>query len=214
MAAPQMTPLFIVMLSLVGLLTSGCASRMVPFSNELRTEHNLSPEDIQSLQFYVSNSVKLRREVASDRRVIRGGQLKLHKGKTIEEIVIEKKTPGVAETITDSTISVSFEEGSTIDFSLKTPRTTAFLLKPNDNTRFAEEPDPFPGSAAPILAERSPAALLGNYFLTIEPEGTLVTFRSKLFEAVEDSYRAHLMIDAEALEDVVESHSVLGGRTL
>jgi len=41
-----------------------------------------------------------------------------------------------------------------------------------------------------------------------------VTFRSKLFEAVEDSYRAHLMIDAEALEDVVESHSVLGGRTL
>jgi hypothetical protein len=41
-----------------------------------------------------------------------------------------------------------------------------------------------------------------------------VPFQGQLFEALEDSYRAHLLIDADKLDDVVENRTVLPGRTL
>ena len=199
--------------AMFGVIASGCASLQVPFTNELRQEHNLSADDIESLQFYLSDEVKLRREVESGGRVISRGQLRLHKGKTIDEVVIEKETPGVAVALDEQSIRISFEEGSSLNFSLEVGQ-PSLLVPIHSESRFAEPPNPFPGEGFHQRPHREPTVSSGNYFLAIDPDGSLVTFRGKLFEAIDSSYRAHLMIDAEALEEVIENRTVLGGRTL
>ena len=89
------------------------------------------------------------------------------------------------------------------------------LVPVHTESRFADPPDPFPGrDFHPDPPAERTRSLLGNYFLAIDEDGSVVTFRGKLFEAVESSYRAHLMIDAEALEEVIENRTVLGGRKL
>src|SRR5687768_10269726 len=98
---------------------TGCSATFVPFTQDLRTRHSLTDDDLHQLQYYVSHEVKLRREVQTLGRDITGGELKLLAGKTIEEIVIEEQTPCVAVAVDSSTITVSFEEGSELRFSLR-----------------------------------------------------------------------------------------------
>jgi hypothetical protein len=80
------------------------------------------------------------------------------------------------------------------------------------STGFAEPPDPFPGEQS--VASDPPVELFGSYFLRTDSGSTFVTFRGRVWEAVEESLQAHLMIDAESLEEVVEERTVLGGRRL
>jgi hypothetical protein len=133
-------------------------------------------------------------------------------GKTIEEVVIEEHTPGVAVAVNESTLAVSFEPGSSLNFSAKSGQ-----LSPEPSQTFAEPPDAFPGNRPPSLdvpAKRAPTGIFtGNYFLAIEPGGR-ITFQTKSFEAVEESFQAHLMIDSDTLEDVVENRKVLPGMRL
>ena len=130
-------------MALASQVLTGCAS-MVPFTHEIRTEHDLAAEDLKGLQFYVSNDVVLRREAEVRGRTIDDGQLKLHAGKTIEEIVIAEHTPGVAVAMDATSITISFEEGSALDFSLKTGAPQPLRLEP-DNGGFAEPPRSLPG---------------------------------------------------------------------
>jgi hypothetical protein len=183
---------------------------MVPFTHEIRAEHRLTRDDLQELQFYLSDTVTLRREARSIGREIDDGRLELRSGKVIEEVVIEKDTPGVAVAVNATTVSVSFEEGSAIEFALRTGEPAPLRLEPR--TGFAEPPDPFPGQHGRTV-EDTPLTLdgVGNYWLTMDGS-SFVTFRGVTWEAVADSYKAHLVIDAEALEEVVESRTVLGGR--
>lgn len=191
---------------------TGCAST-VPFTHEIRTEHDLGPDELEGLQFYVSNDVVLRREVEVRGRTIDDGQLKLHAGKSIEEVVIEKHTPGVAVAMDDLSITISFEEGSALDFALKTGTPQPLRLEPS-NGGFAEPPDPFPGDHGPRLIDE-PAFVdaIGNYWLDHDDDNRVV-FVGKDWELVDQSYRAHLVIDSSSLEEVVERRTTLGGRTL
>jgi hypothetical protein len=191
----------------------GCAGTMVPFTHEIRAEHHLTRDDLQELQFYLSDTVTLRREARSIGREIDNGRLELRSGKTIEEVVIEKDTPGVAVAVDASTISVSFEAGSAISFALRTGEAVPLRVEP-PSMGFAEPPDAFPGEHGRIVDD-TPLTLdgVGNYWLTMDGS-SFVTFRGVTWEAVADSYKAHLVIDAEALEEVVESRTVLGGRKI
>ena len=53
----------------------------------------------------------------------------------------------------------------------------------------------------------------GNYFMVFEPGGK-VKFQTREFEAVEESFQAHLMIDSDTLDDVVKNRKVLKGLRL
>jgi hypothetical protein len=195
-------------------LLAGCASKMVPFTHELRTQYDLQDEDVRSLQFYVSHTVKLRRELESTGTRISGGTLKLQSGKLIEEIVIEDKTPGIALDVNRDALLVSFEEGSALGFVLRGAEPApSGPLRIESTGGFAEPPNAFPGDS--IERPREPLAnLIGSYFLDTDTSGAMVTFQGRVWEAVEGSLQAHLMIDAEELEDVSESHTVLKGRRL
>ncbi len=193
---------------------TGCGS-MVPFTHEIRSTHDLSNDDLRSLQFYVSNDVKLRRELHTKGRTISDGNLKLHAGKAVEEIVIPEKTPGVAVAIDDHTIRISFEEGSSLEFSLRTAPAQPLVQQPQ-SLGFAEPPDAFPGERwqqAPRDNVIFVDSDVGSYWLDADEDG-LVSYRGKTWEAIEDSFRAHLMIDAESLEEVVENQTTLRGRRL
>lgn len=199
-------------MALASQVLTGCAS-MVPFTHEIRTEHDLGPQELEGLQFYVSNDVVMRREVEVRGRTIDDGELKLHAGKTIEEVVIEEGTPGVAVAMDDVSITISFEEGSALDFTLKTGTPQPLRLEPS-NGGFAEPPDPFPGDHRPRLMDE-PAFVdaIGNYWLDADDDNHVI-FVGKDWELVDQSYRAHLVIDSSSLEEVVERSTTLGGRRL
>lgn len=200
--------------ALLALALAGCGPRLVPFTHELRAQHNLSAADLKNLQFYVSHQITLRRELESGgSQVTANHKLLVVAGKTIEEVVIEEHTPGVAVQIGERTIAVSFEPGSSFLFAAAaepgTPEPAA--------QAFASPPDPFPGNNQ-VAGDPEPnpfpspsgGAFGGSYWLATT-DGGKVNFQGRVFEAVEDSLKAHLMIDAESLEEVVEERKVLPG---
>ncbi|MCC6527770.1 MAG: DNA-directed RNA polymerase [Polyangiaceae bacterium] len=198
----------------LGLGATGCA-KLAPFTHELRTASSLTAEDIKNLQFYVSHEIHLRRELKTDSRQITGNhKLVVTAGKTIEEVVVEEETPGVAVEVGPRHIEISFEEGTSLRFALRGEAPP--VSQPLKKTRpYAEGPNPFPGNdPEPEAVPVRESGVGGSYFITLDPGGRNVTFQGVTFEAVEQSYQAHLLIDTEALEDVVENRTVLGGRKL
>ncbi len=197
---------------LIAALLMGCGSNMVPFSHELRRQNQLTDDDVRQLQFYVSHEVRLRRDATRTGRHIEGGRLKMLRGKQVEEVVVRDATPGIALNVSADAIEVSFQRGSSLLFRLHGddwPLVTQPLRK--EKARFATSPDPFPE-----VTKRAPEpeiAGFGSYFLKTSGDRQ-VAFQGKLWEAVSESFNAHLMIDAEALEEVVETHDVLEGRKL
>ncbi|XXT21458.1 DNA-directed RNA polymerase [Sorangium sp. So ce429] len=198
-------------LATVCLFLAGCGPRLVPFTHELRVQHDLTDRDVKNLQFYLSHEVALRRELTSERSQITSShKLLLVSGKVIEEVVVEERTPGVVVDARAGALLVSFEPGASLAFSAAPEPSAPAPSFPG----FATPPDPFPGNAGPLLAVplASPegGAPGGNYWLAAGPGGE-VRYQGKAFSAIEGSLRAHLLIDADALEEVVERRKVLPG---
>lgn len=194
-------------LALSGL--SGCKTTLIPFTHELKDQHRLSDGDLKNLQYYVSSTVTLRRELGkAESSVTPGHKLRVFSGKTIEEVVIERETPGVAMKVEAGKLAVSFEPGAALDFGVDG---ALVGLEPAPPPRFAEGPNPFPGNGEPPAPPAQPESLFtGNYWLAVDGKGE-VTYQGKAWAVTETGGRAHLLIDAEALEKVVKNRKVLPG---
>jgi len=195
----------------LGLFVTGCGSGLIAFTHELRAENRLTDDEIKNLQFYVSHKITLRRELESGNREVTGNhKLLLTAGKSIEEVVVAEKTPGIAVQVRSGQISISFEHGTSLDFVVEGAKgmgseAMAAISRP--------PPDPFPGNARPPeLAPTRPSSdsFSGNYWLWVEPWGQ-VAFAGKPFDAVDDSAQAFLMIDSDTLKEVVKNRKVLPG---
>jgi hypothetical protein len=202
------------LLPALALLTfgTGCGRTMIPFTAELRAEHRLSDADVKNLQFYLSDDITLRRELESGSRQVTGNhRLLLLSGKTVEEVTVAGGTPGVAVSVSDARIAVSFDPGSSLTFSTTGELEAAHEVVKSER-RFAEPPDPFPGNEGGDDEQFGGrrASAFGRYLLATDGGGR-VTFMGQSFGTVDDSARAHLMIDSEKLEEVVESEKVLPG---
>jgi hypothetical protein len=210
----RISSIAIAFVALLGLLVTGCGPRLVPFTHELRVQHNLQKADLKNLQYYVSHRITLRRELESGGSQVTGShKLLVVLGKTIEEVVIEEHTPGVAINVEDRSMAVSFEPGSSMLFVVGAePGAVSSSVD-----QFASPPDPFPGNSPQREPDPFPVTgggeVGGSYWLASGPGGR-VTFQGKVFAAVEESLQAHLLIDAESLEEVVENRKVLPGVTL
>lgn len=206
--------LFFLVTTLLALASlTGCTS-YVPFTQELRTAHGLSRDDLKNLQFYVSHRITLRREVESGgSQITPGHKLLLVSGKTIEEVVVEEHTPGVATQVGDSMLSVSFEPGASILFAAASEPGATSL--PASITYADAPPDPFPGNNSarpePLQTRGSPAS--GTYWLSLAPGGD-VTYQGRVFKTIDDTVKAHLLINAQSLEEVVKKRKVLPGMRL
>lgn len=196
--------------------TTGCAS-YVPFTEELRTQNDLHEAELRNLQLYVSDDIVLRREATSTgRQITPGHRLVLLSGKTVEEVVIEEHTPGVMTRLGEGWMTVDFGGGTVLEFAVRGVDPVvdgAFAVQP-EGGRFAEPPDPFPGDREPALVRpRTRSFGSGGYFIALTPGGE-VRLGDKLYQAVEDTLSAHLVLDADELEEEVEVKTVVRGREL
>lgn len=192
----------------IALLSTGCRG-FIDFTHELRDQHSLTRDELKNLQFYTSSTITLRRELESGGKQITGNhKLLLVAGKTIEEVVIESKTPGIAVAVSDHSITVSFDQGTSLEF-------VAAGNGARPSEAFASAPDPFPGNS-PERREPEPVLLqgyFGPYALAVSPGGQVV-FQGKTFEAMGDSLKAHLLIGGESFEEVVKQNKTLPGMRL
>lgn len=201
----------LVAVAAIALSSSGCHS-FIDFTHELRDQHSLTGAELKNLQYYTSSTITLRRELESGGKQITGNhKLVVVAGKTIEEVVIESKTPGIALAVGDHSITVSFEQGTSIEFVASGTGGVTRIAE-----QFASPPsDPFPGNN-PERHEPEPQLLqgyFGPYALATTPGGQVV-FQGKTFEAVGDSLQAHLMIGGESFEETVKQHKTLPGMRL
>jgi hypothetical protein len=193
----------------IALLSTGCRG-FIDFTHELRDQHSLTRDELKNLQYYTSSTITLRRELESGGKQITGNhKLLLVAGKTIEEVVIESKTPGIAVAVSDHSITVSFDQGTSLEF------VASGGGSPRPTETFATAPDPFPGNN-PERRDPEPVLLqgyFGPYALALSPSGQVV-FQGKTFEAVGDSLKAHLLIGGESFEEVVKQNKTLPGMRL
>ncbi|MEO7329913.1 MAG: DNA-directed RNA polymerase [Minicystis sp.] len=196
---------------LFSLAATGCSS-MVPFTHELRTASGLTNEEVKNLQFYTSNKMIFRREVESGgKQITEGHKLLLTSGKMVEEVVVDARTPGIAVSIDSATITVSFEPGSSLSFVLSGDR---FAPTPTPGAgEFAQPPEPFPGNHSMASYPERGTDLTGNYWLGVGSTGR-VRYEGKLFDVMDQSSDAYLMIDAESLNRIVKNRKVLKGLRL
>jgi len=104
---------FIIFTVLSILLLSACSPKLTPFTEELKTTNQWSESDLKKIQFYLSEDVKIRRQVTEGSTEIIRGEIKMENGKKIEEIIIPKGTPGIVTTMGDgSRLSIAFENGN------------------------------------------------------------------------------------------------------
>lgn len=98
---------------IVLILVSGCSPK-VPFTQSVRDQYKLTPEELRGIQFYLSDPVALRRgEANENQKSTEDGKLIVESGKTIDQISIKSNTKGAVENVPDQkTLTVSFEEGA------------------------------------------------------------------------------------------------------
>lgn len=186
---------------------AGCRTTMVPFTQEMREQNRLSDGELKNLQYYVSHTITLRRELEVGARQVTGNhKLVVIAGKNIEEVVVEAKTPGVCIAVGDSYLDVSFEQGTYLQFQ---PTRSRSLMPAGGG--FATPPDPDPFHQRP--SSPPPRGLFSGAYMLWAPSST-VTFMGKGFDALEDTPNAQLLIDAESLERVVKKRKVLPGLVL
>src|SRR5690242_15300080 len=103
-------------LGAVGALT-GCHPQLVPLTQEIREQNRLTDGELKNLQYYVSHTITLRRELESGGRQVTGNhKLVVVAGKTIEEVVIEARTPGICVGTEANRLMISFEQGTSLPF--------------------------------------------------------------------------------------------------
>jgi hypothetical protein len=79
----------------VAALFASCSSYMSPYTIRVQNDANLTEEQLKQIQFYLSHTIVLYRNINDAQTEITNGELKIENGQQVEEIIIEAGTPGV-----------------------------------------------------------------------------------------------------------------------
>lgn len=86
----------IYLVAALGLLFfSSCSPKLTPFTQRMYDEFSWSDEELKSIQFYLSDDIRLSRDIGSEDSQIKGGKIRVKDGRRVEEIVFKEGTPGV-----------------------------------------------------------------------------------------------------------------------
>ena len=77
----------LIFLSFIFLGLIACSPTLTPFSQKLYDDQKWSLEELQKIQFYLSDDIVLYRKVASGETTIKNGKIKMVNGEKIEEIL-------------------------------------------------------------------------------------------------------------------------------
>jgi hypothetical protein len=183
-AAGRRNGLHVLALLAAFLAVSGCASQRVAFTQHLRTQYDLTGEELKKLQYYLSSDVTLQRGFRSEEGEVSGSHKLVRKEEgLVEQVVVRAGTPGVATEVGETYLAVSFEPGSSLFFG----------SPPSDRD---------PDRKYKLSAKR-----------WTEQYGELM-YGGKEFYAVDGSGQAYLEVVLESLNAVEERKKVLPGMTL
>lgn len=101
-------------LSIMGLLTlSSCSPRLSPLTENMVRENRWTEDDLRRIQFYLSEDIVMTRRLGGNASTIESGEVRIINGQKVEQVIIEKGTPGVALFSPNrDEVAVSFEAGS------------------------------------------------------------------------------------------------------
>lgn len=100
----------LVFMMLLSFLAS--CKNLIPFTQDLKTTNKWTDEDLKKIQYYNSEIIVLHRQLNSNETDIISGKIKMVDGKQVEEIIINKGTPGIISALPDgSRMAISFEIG-------------------------------------------------------------------------------------------------------
>lgn len=100
---------FFIAISLL-LITTSCSNKIY-FSSSLKSRLAQNDLSINKVQFYNSKKIVLLREIPQNFAELSKGEIKFEKGRFIEQIIINKNTPGTCEFVDQEILNISFEEG-------------------------------------------------------------------------------------------------------
>ncbi len=175
------------------ILISGCAR--VPFTQKLRRNYNLTASVLKGVQYYISDTISLSREIHSkDIEVSEKHGIKVIKEKNLEKIIIKAGTPGIVEKVGSKTLAVSFEPGKRIYF----------------------------GYAAGFGGKEGKYILLSQRRAIKESFGTdglsywvwKMKYGKKRYRAVARAFPVYLKVDMKAFKRVVKTARTVPGRVL
>jgi len=92
------------------MLTS-CSNNYKYFTEDLYDEYRWTDNELERIQFYVSEDIVLYREYSGDDTRIKDGKIRVEDGREVEEVIIEKGTPGVfVQSPKKDRFAISFED--------------------------------------------------------------------------------------------------------
>lgn len=83
------------LLAVVILSFSACGPKLLPFTQSMYDRYTWNESDLEKIQFYISREIVLRNASASGQSTIEDGNIKDELNKSIDQVVIPAKTPGV-----------------------------------------------------------------------------------------------------------------------
>jgi len=99
------------LLAILPLLFISCSPKRIPFTQQLKEKYQLQPEELQSIQFYLSNDLKLSRLDHKVKKNTENGELIVLKDEVAQEIIFKAGTPCVIREVIDGDkVKVSFEK--------------------------------------------------------------------------------------------------------
>ena len=109
-------------LGLLMVVLSSCGATLTPFTQRLYEDNRWTESELSRIQFYLSQDIVMRRELAGNRSEIISGEIKIIDGSRVEEIVIPSGTPGVfLFSPKADRFAISFEDGSDEHFLMFGP---------------------------------------------------------------------------------------------
>ena len=76
-------------------LYTSCTPKLTPFTQELQYEFEWNEDDLQKIQFYLSEDVILQRNLSAEESKITDGKIRIVDGRRVEEVIFQKGVPGV-----------------------------------------------------------------------------------------------------------------------
>jgi len=108
---------------IVGLFLTSCSDKVL-YNKQLQQKLYLNEINLGSVQFYNSKKIVLKRNLDLDEAKVSQGKIKFNNGQYIEEIIIDKNTPGVAVKNGKNFLDIAFEKGKKGYFT--------FILNPDN----------------------------------------------------------------------------------
>jgi len=120
---------FAILLTVV-ITASSCSNNLKYFTKDLYQENRWTDSELERIQFYVSEDIVLQRQLRGENSRITDGKIRVVDGSKIEEIVIEKGTPGIMiESPDRNKFAISFDSSDESKFLM-------FGANPKANGRF------------------------------------------------------------------------------